>query len=69
MNMGIWSDIILGVIGIAFIWFFAYVGFYLRETRDINKLLASIQFDKKGRILPNSNLYIDDDFKGDDDNA
>ena len=31
MNMGIWSDIILGIIGIAFIWFFAYVGFYLKD--------------------------------------
>jgi len=69
MQMGIWSDVILGIIGIVFVWFFAYVAFYLKETRDINKLLASIQFDNKGRILPVKGLYIDDDSKGDDDDA
>ena len=50
MNLGIWSDIILGVIGIAFIWFFAYVGFYLKDDllssrRDINNFLAITQDD------------------------
>ena len=34
MNMGIWSDVILGTIGVLFIWFFGYVIFYFKETRD-----------------------------------
>tara|TARA_B100000586_G_scaffold236383_1_gene187156 strand:- start:395 stop:496 length:102 start_codon:yes stop_codon:yes gene_type:complete len=33
MELGIWSDIILAAIGIIFIWFFGYVGFYLLEER------------------------------------
>ena len=56
MNVGIWSDIILGIIGIAFVWFFGYVVFYLKETHKIDH-----HFDGDGRYKGHLPHRDDDD--------
>lgn len=56
MEMGVWSDVILGVIGVLFIWFFGYVVLYFKETHKIDH-----HFDGDGRYKGHLPHRDDDD--------
>jgi len=32
--MNVYGDLFIGAVGVLFIWFFGYVAFYLKETKD-----------------------------------
>jgi len=32
--MNVYGDLFIGAVGVLFIWFFGYVVFYFKETRD-----------------------------------
>ena len=33
-GMNVYGNLFIGAVGVLFIWFFGYVAFYLKETKD-----------------------------------